>query len=227
LKSRNEALDAFAHTLAHDIKNSVAIINGFSMYIDESLDIISDDEIRESLQLIVKTGNKVNHIIQSLLLFSSIGRENVPFAPVMMGLVVNSALDRLKNQIKEKNARLIVPVDFPVAIGYEGWIEEIWFNYIANAIKYGGNPPVIEIGATISDNDYIAFWVKDNGRGISPEVQNSIFEVYQSRKDKTKGYGLGLSIVKRIVEKLHGRVGVKNNPDGGSTFSFSLPSKIK
>ena len=224
LKDRNEELDAFARTLAHDIKNSVAIVTGFGQLLDKSIQDLSREEIVDSARRIVKTGEKINHIIEGLLLFSTISRDNVPCRPIAMPSIVSSAIERLRSLIDERKAEIIQPDSYPPALGYDSWVEEIWFNYISNAIKYGGTPPKIELGATVKEDDTVMFWVKDNGPGINPEQQVGIFDSYESRKEKSqKGYGLGLSIVKRIVEKLNGHVGVGNRPEGGSVFSFCLP----
>jgi signal transduction histidine kinase len=103
-------------------------------------------------------------------------------------------------------------------------VEEIWFNYLTNALKYGGNPPVIRIGSATEGNG-IKFWITDNGAGLSEAQQQELFKSFTRLENpKIQGHGLGLSIVKRIVEKLNGRVGVKSAPGQGSTFSFTLPA---
>src|SRR5206468_1582865 len=113
---------------------------------------------------------------------------------------------------------------WPTASGYAPWVEEVWTNYISNAIKYGGNPPRVELGADVDPDHMIRFWVRDNGAGLAPEQQSQLFKMY-SRLGETRiqGHGLGLSIVQRIVEKLGGQVGVESIPGQGSTFSFTLP----
>jgi len=103
----------------------------------------------------------------------------------------------------------------------------VWVNYIANAIKYGGSPPCIELGATPEDKGQVRFWIRDNGHGLNKKAQARLFTAF-TRLDETKsqGHGLGLSIVKRIVEKLGGEVAVESAgiPGQGSIFSFTLPA---
>ena len=225
LQDRNQALDAFAHTLAHDIKNSIAVITGFSTFLYQDLDELTREEILDSTRRISETGNKINHIIDGLLLFSTISREEVSLMPVDMVSIVKSVLERLDGIIERSGAVVLVPESFPAALGFSDWVEEIWFNYISNAVKYGGDPPVIELGASVREDANITFWVKDNGPGLKPEQIDTIFVSYESRKEKSKkGFGLGLSIVKRIAEKLNGQVGVKNASGGGSIFTFTLPA---
>ena len=115
--------------------------------------------------------------------------------------------------------------DWPIASGYAPWIEEVWVNYVSNAIKYGGRPPHIELGATRQANDTIRFWVRDNGGGLTLEEQSRLFTAFtRLHQARAKGHGLGLSIVKRIIEKLGGTVGVESEIGAGSTFYFILPA---
>ncbi|MCK4449343.1 MAG: HAMP domain-containing histidine kinase, partial [Anaerolineae bacterium] len=108
--------------------------------------------------------------------------------------------------------------------GYPLWVEEVWANYLSNAIKYGGQPPRVELGATVQADGYVCFWVRDNGDGIPPEERAHLFTPF-TRLDRTRaqGHGLGLSIVRRIVEKLGGQVGVESEMGRGSVFTFTLP----
>ena len=106
---------------------------------------------------------------------------------------------------------------------YSGWIEEVWYNFISNAIKYGDPKSNIEIYSTKQDDGYIKYSVKDYGDGISDELKEIIFEEKSLQKDKlTKGFGLGLSIVKKIIEKLDGFVSVESEKGKGCIFSFYL-----
>ena len=109
-------------------------------------------------------------------------------------------------------------------MGHGPWVEEVWYNYVCNAIKYGGEPPRVELGADVADNGAVRFWVRDNGKGLLPEEQANLFRPFHrlNRVD-TKGYGLGLSIVQRIMERLDGAVGVESQPGQGCTFYFTLP----
>jgi len=112
-----------------------------------------------------------------------------------------------------------------VAVGYEQWVEEVWVNYVSNAIKYGGQPPRVELGAETQPHGLVRFWVRDNGPGISPEEQARLFTPF-TRLDQAcvKGHGLGLSIARRIVERLGGQVAVESAVGPGSVFSFTLPA---
>jgi signal transduction histidine kinase len=137
---------------------------------------------------------------------------------------VAEALQGLANMVEQYQADIRTSPDWTAALGYAPWVEEVWANYISNAIKYGGRPPHIELGATAQDDGVVRFWVRDNGAGLTPEEQTRLFIPF-TRLDqvRVKGHGLGLSIVRRIVEKLGGQVGVESHVGQGSTFSFTLP----
>jgi two-component system, sensor histidine kinase and response regulator len=104
-------------------------------------------------------------------------------------------------------------------------VAEVWANYLSNAIKYGGDPPRAELGADLPADGRVRFWVRDNGPGLSPEDQARLFAPFERlHQVRAQGHGLGLSIVRRIVEKLGGEVGVESAVGQGSTFWFTLPA---
>ncbi len=229
LEARNEELDAFAHTVAHDLKSPLTSIVGFSGVLEKRLDHMSDEEIGYYLNIIGRSGRKMDNIIDELLLLASMRKlEDAKRMPLAMADIVAEAQGRLVDAIVERHAEIVLPTIWPVALGYAPWVEEVWVNYISNAIKYGGAPPCVELGATPSSrsNDTsVRFWVRDNGQGLTPEEQARLFTLF-TRLDsvRAKGHGLGLSIVRRIVEKLGGEVGVESDLGIGSTFWFTLPS---
>jgi signal transduction histidine kinase len=145
-----------------------------------------------------------------------------------MAEIVAEVQARLAYMIEEYQAEIIVPADtaWPRAWGYGPWIEEVWTNYVSNAIKYGGQPPHVELGGTVMADGWTKFWVRDNGRGLTLEEQQELFIPFtRLSQAHIEGHGLGLSIVQRIVEKLGGTVAVesKGTPGEGSIFSFTLP----
>jgi signal transduction histidine kinase len=128
--------------------------------------------------------------------------------------------------IREKGAIVSIPETWPTVTGYEAWLEEVMTNYISNAIKYGGNPPKIALGFDELPDNRVKFWVKDNGKGLSESDISMLFHKFTRLNTlRIEGHGLGLSIVKRIIEKLNGEVGVEseNIPGKGSVFYFILP----
>ena len=158
-----------------------------------------------------------------MLLLSSVRKEDVIVTPIDMISIINEATFRLSQEIEEYGAEITLSKDFPTALGYAPWLEEVWYNYISNAVKYGGVPPKIVLGGELTKDGYARYWVKDNGPGLAPDDQIQLFVAYSSHINYSKGNGLGLSIVKRIVEKLHGHVGLESEVNIGSVFSFTLP----
>lgn len=228
LKIRNENLNAFSHTVSHNLKNSISAIIGWADLSERYSDRVSFEEMLETMSKIKELATNTNGIINALMLLAGIDRiEDVEIEPLPMFDIVEDALTSLELQISTCNALIILPEDFPQCIGYREWIEEVWINYISNAIKYGGNPPRIELGAEKLANNTVRYWVKDNGIGISEEDQQKLFKTF-SRLPQTadqEGHGLGLSIIKRIMDKLDGKVMVESTIGEGSIFSFILPKK--
>ncbi len=225
-------LEAYAHTVAHDLKNPIGAILGIANLLVEDADKIPPEEAGLYLKQIMQGSEKMSNIIDELLLLASIRRhEEIKTSRLHMGYIVDRSLDRLSFLVEKYQAEIIRPEDnvWPDALGYGPWIEEIWTNYISNAIKYGGIPPKLSLGATVQDDGMVRFWVQDNGAGITPEKQARLFTQF-TRFDElhAEGHGLGLSIVKRIIDKLGGEVGVESEgvPGKGSIFYFTLPPNL-
>jgi PAS domain S-box-containing protein len=217
-----EELDAFARTTAHDLKNPLyqAIVS--AEVLRDQCETLPPDERNYYLSVILTATRKMQAIIDSLLLLARVRDEEIKTAPLDMNPIVAGAIARLSLTAKEHKAEIIYPDDWPIALGYAPWVEEIWANYISNAIQYGGTPPRVELGFNEPEGDTICFWVRDNGPGISPEDQAKLFKPF-ARLDKSSGHGLGLSIALRIAERLGGTAGVRSEQGNGSQFYFTLP----
>jgi signal transduction histidine kinase len=227
LQSRNEELDAFAHTVAHDLKSPLSPMVGLAHFLEEAHEMMSAEELKDSLRIIERSGQKMANIVNELLLLAQMRNTDDGQEPLNMLHVFNEVQQRLAHVIDDKQAEIILPDSWPVALGYEAWVEEAWINYMSNALKYGGDSPRIEVGGTEQEDGMIRFWMKDDGPGIKPEQKKWLFtEFTQLSQVRAQGHGLGLSIVRRIVEKLGGQVGVQSEgiPGEGSTFYFTLPS---
>ncbi|MBX3052559.1 MAG: PAS domain S-box protein [Caldilineaceae bacterium] len=224
LKARNQELDAFAHMVAHDLKSSLALQIGLAELLQADYTSMSADQISESLSAIVSAGRKMDSIIEEMLLFASLRNQSVETGPVDSEPLLVSVTQRLQQEIKDKNARIELPQKFVWACGYAPWLEEVWFNYVSNAIKYGGESPVIRVGSE-ERGETVRFWVTDYGQGLREKDMQGLFEPFSRRHDDSlPGHGLGLSIVKRIITRLNGSVGVTSQPGEGSTFYFILPA---
>lgn len=220
-------LDSFSHTVAHDLKNNLGIIVSATKMIHSGIDELPKEDMLEIIDMINSSATQTIHITKELLTLASVRQEEIKFSPVDLEHVVSSSLTRLKMMILERRATFMLPEVWPVVIGYEAWLEEVMINYISNAMKYGGIPPEISLGFDQLPDNRIKFWVKDNGKGLSESDISLLFNKF-TRLDtlRAEGHGLGLSIVRRIIEKINGEVGVEseNIPGKGSSFYFILPS---
>jgi signal transduction histidine kinase len=225
LQTRNTELDAFAHTVAHDIKNPLHLMLGYADVLVENYARLPAEMVVESLRFILKSGRKLNSIIDSLLLLSELRLKDIVIEPLDMEGIVAEARMRVSHLIDDQ-AEISVPAWWPRALGYEPWVEEVWANYLSNALKYGGRPARLDLGGEWQPDGMVRFWIRDHGLGITPQDRARLFTAFYQTDYARGGHGLGLSIVKRIVERLGGTVGVESSgvPGEGSAFSFTLPA---
>ncbi len=225
-KQQNQELESFAHTVAHDLKNPINAIINYTEMLKEDFEL--DSEVFELLEKIEQAGHKMTDIIGSLLLLASSRKQTVDMQVISMSDVAYQVQQRLAHMCEEFGATIHFPESWHQAVGYAPWIEEVWTNYISNALKYGGRPPLVELGSTDLDDGYIKFWVKDNGDGLDEEEQSHLFVPFtRISQVRVEGHGLGLSIVQRIVERCDGKVGVDSKKGSGCVFYFTLPAKLE
>jgi len=231
LQARNEELDAYDHTVAHDLNNPVSLLVTAAESLEDDYARWSEEEVRRHLRIIARGARTMGRIIDELLLLASVRKAHMEIGPLDMAGIVAEAYQRLAQVIEEYQAKVTLPdmSAWPVALGHAEWIVEVWVNYLGNAIKYGGEPPQVELGAEAQPDGMVRFWVRDDGQGLTREDQVRLFTPF-TRLDqvRAKGHGLGLSIVRRIVEKLGGQAGVQSHgvPGQGSSFFFTLSSAV-
>lgn len=218
-------LDAFAHTVAHDLKNPLSVISGLAELMTLPEVSLSEKDKVEILDNIIASVYKTNRIIDALLMLANVRKAtDLDMEPVDMSMVITEVYGRLVLLFKEHNPEIISPESWPTGMGYAPWVEEIWTNYMSNALKYGGQSPRIELGADEPVNGMIRYWVKDNGPGMTDEEASKLFVPFTrlASAKKIEGHGLGLSIVQRIAKKMGGEVGVESVDGKGSLFYFTL-----
>lgn len=219
-------LDAFARTVAHDLKSPLSRVVGALELLSEYANPPLQNNLQELLNMSLRGAEDMDNIIEALLLLARVRQVDMETGPVDMTEVVSGVMQRLEGMSKEYQAEISLPDQWPVAMGYAPWISEVWVNYLTNGLKYGGQPPHLQLGATPEVDGMVRFWVRDNGAGLSREEQDQLFTEFTRlyHKQDVEGHGLGLSIVRRIVEKLGGVAGVESVPGRGSTFYFTLPN---
>lgn len=226
LNSQNAELDAFAHTVAHDLKTPLTGLIGHSELMQLSMQAGELEELPQQLNVITAMGRKMAQIVDAMLLLASVRQQtDVPRQLLDMDRIVHEVEFRLTHEIAAAQATIQRPERWPAALGYAPWVEEVWVNYLSNALKYGGHAPRITLGAEEDRPDFIRFWVHDTGPGLSADQQARLFTSFtRLHAVRVEGHGLGLSIVQRIVTTLGGEVGIASAPGSGATFSFTLPA---
>jgi len=218
-------LDAYARSVAHDLKNPISGLLGLRELIRDDIKNGKKDEAFELIEIVHEQGLKMYNIVDELLLLARIRKEDLKPVPLEMSSIIKEALKRLNGRISQNHFSIEIPDSWPSVLGHAQWVEEVWVNLISNALKYGGTPPSIRIGYDKADGSYYRFWIQDNGNGHSSESLKKLFNDFERLENKNKeGHGLGLSIIKRIIEKLGGEVMVtsENSPGKGCIFSFTL-----
>ena len=225
LRALNADLDSFAQMVAHDLRHFLSPILGYAEILHADYEGTPPEEARKDLQVIIQAVHDMDHLIDDLFLLANVHQQAVPLETLVMEDVTTEALRRLAYDIRRKAAQIIVPNDWPKVRGYAPWVTEVWVNLLSNAIKYGGECPRIELDwEVLPDRAVARFWVRDYGVGIAADDLPRVFDVFSRLGDvRLHGHGLGLSIVRRIVEALGGQIAVESQVGEGATFSFTLP----
>jgi signal transduction histidine kinase len=218
----NEEFYAFCRRIAHDIRSPLTTIVGFTRLLEKKGEL--DERQKGQLAAIKHSAGVMDNIIAEFRLLAGIRVSEFTIELLDMDGIVAEVLQRLAHRIEEYEAEIILPNRWPLVCGYTPWVAEVWVNLVSNALKYGGRPPHVEIGAKVQSDDKVRFWVHDNGEGISSEAQAEMFPAEIDFSEVgARGDGLGLSVVRHIVETLGGQVAVESQAGQGSTFSFTLP----
>jgi two-component system sensor histidine kinase/response regulator len=220
-----DELDAFGHSVAHDLKNPLAFLQGRLGLLELTLDTATPAALRLNLTEASRASERLGRIIDELLLLAGVRRERVAVEPLDMAALVAEARARISELLQQRGASVAVAEPLPRALGYGPWVTHVWTNYLSNAATYGGPDAQISVGGEASpDGRWVRFWVADRGSGLDTAAQSRLFVPFTRISTiRAKGHGLGLSIVRRIVEKLGGKVGVESRPGHGSRFWFDLP----
>jgi PAS domain S-box-containing protein len=226
LENKNSELERFTYTVSHDLKSPLVTINGFLGYLEQDAASGNMGRFEKDIYRIQEAVNKMQRLLNELLELSRIGRtmntpENVPFDEL-----VREALDIVQGQLTERGVTVQLQPDLPAVFGDKPRLVEVVQNLLDNAAKYMGGQsiPQIEIGQRGDENGKPVFFVKDNGIGIASEFHERVFGLFDKLDVKTEGTGVGLALVKRIVEVHGGRIWVESEKGKGATFLFTLPA---
>ena len=211
--------EAFGRMVAHEISQPLTQI---MFQIEGGLD---GGLSAEELVGIKDSVDRIHAIVRSMLSLSKLHEQRVELEALDMRVAIDRSRQTLRQLLAASSARIVVPDDMPRALGYGPWVEQVFTNYITNAVKYGGRPPEIVIDWKRASDDQVQYMVRDNGRGLLPHEQAMVWNEFTRLSHiETDGHGLGLAIVKRVVARMRGSVGLESTPGGGSTFYFCLPA---
>ncbi|MFN8381272.1 MAG: ATP-binding protein [Anaerolineales bacterium] len=227
LNKKNAELERFTYTVSHDLKSPLVTIKGFLGFLKKDLETNRGDQIQKDLSRIEEATIKMGILLSELLELSRIGR--IINQPVQVDLVklTEETLEILNGRIREQNIKVIVSPDLPRVYADRPRLAEVLENLIDNAAKYMGEQPkpLVEIGSFQVKNE-IVIYVRDNGIGIESKYHTKIFGLFEKLDSTSEGTGIGLALVKRIIETHGGRIWVESEGLGkGSTFCFTIPSK--
>ena len=226
LQNQNAELERFNYTVSHDLKAPLVTIKGFLGLLHKDIDSQNRDAMARDLEQIGDAADQMAQLLNELLELSRIGRQmNAPENCALEGLV-REAVERVSIQLEEKGIDLQIASEMPGVNGDPGRLLELFQNLIDNAVKFMGDQesPCIEIGAQRENGDVHCF-VRDNGVGIAAEYHARVFDLFDRLDPKVEGTGVGLALVKRIVEVHGGRIWVESEGENrGSCFHFTLPA---
>jgi PAS domain S-box-containing protein len=227
LKRSNDELEQFAYVASHDLQEPLRTIASFTQLLERRYKCKLDSDADEFMDYIVDASFRMKDQIEGLLEFSRVATHEKTFEQVNMNDILKYALNNLKTLIEENNAK-ITNDPLPLLMGDADQLQRVFQNIISNAIKFKkeGESPKVHISVQRNDenNEYV-FSIADNGIGIEKQYMERIFVIFKRlhTQDEYKGTGIGLSIVKRIIERHNGRIWVESDLGKGSTFYFTLP----
>jgi signal transduction histidine kinase len=225
LEFANREMEAFSYSVSHDLKAPIRAMQGFSRMLVGEHAAKLDAEGRRLLQVVCDNTKLMHHLIDDLLALSRLGRLQIRKSVINLTAMVRQIFDQLRTQTPERELRLTVG-DLPPALGDQSLLNQVMMNLLGNAVKFtkSRETAVIEVGGRTEGKEDI-YYVKDNGVGFDERYADKLFGVFQRLHggEEFEGTGVGLSIVKRIVQRHGGRVWAKGKVGEGATFYFALP----
>ncbi|WP_440949427.1 sensor histidine kinase [Methanosphaerula subterraneus] len=223
LARSNQDLEQFAYVASHDLQEPLRMVASYTQLLARRYRGKLDQDADQYIAYASEGAERMQMLIQDLLEFSRVNAKGKPFTVTDTARVVEQVLEDLRVSIDERHA--IVTCDpLPLVLADEQQIRQVFLNLIGNAIKFSEEAPNVHLGAVRQGDDWV-FSVEDGGIGIDPEFFDRIFVIFQRlhTREQYQGTGIGLAIVKRIIERHHGSIQVRSAPGEGTTFFFTLP----
>jgi PAS domain S-box-containing protein len=225
LRDRNRELDAFAHSIAHDLQAPLSMLSGYADYLLRHGSGFDAEEMLKLGEKIDRAANRATKIVDELFFIASSGNEAFVPVPLKMIDIAERACDRLSTMIKQTKAQIELPGTLAAAMGYAPWVEKVWLNLLSIAIKSGGSAPLLDIGSETQANGLACFRI----RTARQQSANSDAVEGLSKTDITSFSGIELSVIQRVMERMNGSISIdpcSNNAHDYDCleFSFTLPA---
>jgi two-component system, LuxR family, sensor kinase FixL len=228
LEMKNAEMERFTYTVSHDLKSPLITIRGFLGHLEKDMAAGNEKRVKEDIGHIQVAVVRMQTLLDELLTLSRVGRISNPRKEIDMGELAREAAAQVGGRIAEGKVEVVIAPDLPTVEADSPRIYEVLQNLVDNAVKFMGDQPHprVEIGVQDGGEETI-FFVRDNGIGIDPRYHQKIFGLFERLDADTDGTGIGLSLVKRIIEVHGGRIWLESEPGQGSTFFFTLPQGDK
>jgi len=229
LERANKELDAFSYSVSHDLRTPLRAINGYAIMLKEDYGPQFDAEANRIINNIVTNATRMGQLIDDLLGFARLGKKDLVLTHVDMQDLAHTVVNELLQNEDDKDYDIQI-TGLPAAEADAGMVRQVLINLVSNAIKYSSKKerPVIQIGGEDHD-DHTVYFVKDNGAGFDMAYADKLFGVFQRlhSQEEFEGTGVGLALVKRIIDKHHGTIRAEGHEGKGATFYFHLPKNYK
>ncbi len=224
LETANKELESFSYSVSHDLRAPLRAVSGYAIMLKEDYEDSFDAEAKRIIGNIISNVKMMGRLIDDLIAFSRLGKREVARRNVDMKALAEACTSELLNGWPEEKFNLVVG-DLPGCFGDEDLIRQVWLNLIGNALKYSSRTadPLIEIGAAANTNE-VTWFVRDNGAGFDMKYADKLFKVFQRlhSQEEFEGTGIGLALVRRIIDKHKGRIWAESTPGTGTVFYFTL-----
>jgi signal transduction histidine kinase len=231
LEEITRELDAFASTVAHDLRAPLRVMKGFSeLLLEDYSGKVLDEGGQEFARKIERASQRMTVLVEDLLSYSRLSRQEVPIYVVDLEAALNGVLRDMAEELRAAKARVTLRAPLPRVRGHGGLLGQVLANLLGNAVKFvaPGAEPRITVSAEEEPGGLVRLWIEDNGIGIASEHQERIFGVFERLypQDLYPGTGLGLAIVRRAMDRMGGTVGVESQPGQGSRFWIRLSRAV-
>ena len=222
LEKQNQELNEYAHMVSHDLKAPLRSIDTLINWFKEDNSEILNEANMKSLDLILSNVEKMDLLIKGILNYSSIDKQEMDDRNIDLNILIDEILRTINIP---NHITIELKNQMPKVFGNDFRFKQLFQNLIQNAIKYNDKEKgTIEIGSKENENDF-EFYIKDNGMGIKERYQSKIFDIFSKLENNDQSSGIGLSIVKKIIEVYEGKIWLESQEGKGSTFYFTLPKK--